>query len=384
MEFIIFGAQGIALGAYQAFHSLHPNRKIRCFLVSRIEENASVLEGIPVLELDKFASSLSRKEKEEIEVLIATPENVMEEIESALEYYGLHCHVRLTSLRWAQFMAYHYVRDREFMPLSALPVGYHRPDIHMFMAKFYKDQPLAENYNMPEWIMPVQAGASLCEERVADLLDCEGENISWKNGNYSELTVLYWMWKNRLMVKASSNDIGNELVSIQDRKMASSIWPGRTRTEYYGLTHYRRILELSEDDVLRLEDNDVDVVLPYPMPYTPDIGEHHKRYLADRDWKALLAALEELQPEYANVFPSLLRQQYFYNYNIILARRDVLANYCSWLFPILRRVEQLSEPKGCKRKDRYIGYMGETLETLYFMYNKDKLELAHTGCRFLI
>ena len=77
-------------------------------------------------------------------------------------------------------------------------------------------------------------------------------------------------------------------------------------------------------------------------------------------------------------------QQYFYNYNIILARKDVLAEYCQWLFPILERVEQLSKPRGWERQDRYIGYMGETLETLYFMTNKDKLNIVHTGCRFLL
>ena len=366
MEFAIFGAQGIALGTYQALHSLNPNQKIHCFLVSNMEGNASFLEGIPVFELNRFASSLSQKEKDNIEILSATPENVMGGIESALENHGFRCHARLTSSRWAQFMGYHYRCGKEFMPLPALPVGCHKPDIHMYMAKFHKDQPLTESYNMPEWITPVQAGASLCEKRVASFLDSDGENISRKNGNYSELTVLYWIWKNHLADKASG------------------IQPGRGKTDYYGLSHYRRILELSEDDVLRLEDNDVDVVLPYPMPYEPDIEGHHKRYLADEDWKALLTALEELHQEYAEAFPAILRQRYLYNYNIILARKEVLAGYCSWLFPILERVEQLSEPKGWERKDRYIGYMGETLETLYFMYHKSQLNIYHAGCRFLI
>ena len=125
-------------------------------------------------------------------------------------------------------------------------------------------------------------------------------------------------------------------------------------------------------------------MLPYPMPYEPDIEEHHKRYLAEGDWQALLTALEEVHPEYAKAFSAVLCQQYLYNYNIILARKEVLADYCQWLFPVLERVEHLSEPKGWERKDRYIGYMGETLETLYFMYNRDKLEIVYTGCRFLV
>lgn len=380
MEYAIFGAQGIALGTYQAFHSLHPSRRVRCFLVSQMGKNAPVLEGLPVLELETFSSYITQEEKDEIEVLIATPENMMEDIETALEHYGFYCHARLTSARWAQFMGYHYLCKKAFMPLSALPIGCHQPGIQLFMAKFYKDLPLTEYYPIPKWITPVQAGAALCEERVADLLDCDGENISNKNGNYSELTVLYWIWKNRLEENSNISGIRNKLQAIhnssQDRITG--------RKDYYGLCHYRRILELSEDDILRLEDNAVDVVLPYPMPYEPNIGEHHKRYLTAGDWNALLTALEELRPEYAQAFPAILQQQYLYNYNIILARKEVLAEYCSWLFPILERVEQLSEPKGWERRDRYIGYMGETLETLYFMHNRDKLEVTHAGCRFLV
>lgn len=360
MNLAIYGAQGIALGTYLAIHSLYPIRKIECFLVSKRDENAKFLAGIPVLELDTYAESLSETEKVNIEILIATPENVMPEIEKKLDEKGMQCHVRLTSTRFAQLQSFYCACDREFMPLTALPVGYHKADMHIFMAKFYKDRELSEKYLKSDWITPIQVGAVLCKERVANILDCEGEHISEKNVNYSELTALYWIWKNRLNGQWSANADG-----------------------YYGLCHYRRILELSDDDVLRLEDNAVDVVLPYPMSYEPNIEEHHKRYIKESDWNALLRALEELSPQYAAVFPDILAQTRLYNYNIIIAKKKILADYCSWLFPILERVEELSIPRGSERNDRYIGYMGETLATLYFMANKNRINIVHTGCRFL-
>lgn len=181
-----------------------------------------------------------------------------------------------------------------------------------------------------------------------------------KNVNYSELTALYWMWKNRLLHKSMDED-----------------------KEYYGLCHYRRILDLSEDDVLCLVDNDVDVVLPFPMPYEPNMEAHHRRYLKEEDWQAVLRSLQELAPEYFTRLPEVLEQKYLYNYNIVMAKKEVLADYCNWLFPILERVEELSVPKANDRADRYIGYVGETLETIYFMLNKDKLNIVHAGCKFL-
>lgn len=360
MDLAIYGAQGTALGAYEAIHNLCPARNIRCFLVTERGSNAEYLSDIPVLELELFAGSLSAEEKENIEVLIATPENLMPSIEVSLERQGFFCHVRLTSQRWAELMNSHYTCGKDFMPLRALPVGYHRANIRVFMAKFHKDKPLTAHCKLPEWITPIQAGAALCTERVADILDCGGDNISAKNGNYSELTVLYWIWKNRLLRPSAG-----------------------FRYEYYGLVHYRRIIDLTEDDVLRLADNRVDVILPYPMPYEPDIEEHHRRYLKENDWNAVQRALREIHPEYARAFPGVLKQKYFYNYNIIMARKEVLAEYCEWLFPVLERVEELSIPKGADRADRYIGYIGETLETLYFMYQKDQFHVMHTGCKFL-
>lgn len=67
-----------------------------------------------------------------------------------------------------------------------------------------------------------------------------------------------------------------------------------------------------------------------------------------------------------------------------MAKKTVLADYCSWLFLVLERVEEFSVPKGAERADRYIGYMGEVLETLYFIYHKKDFHIVHTGCKFLV
>ena len=361
MDLVIYGAKGLALGIYEAIRHLYPERNIRCFLVTNRQGNAETLSGTPVLALNDFAKALSEEEKEKIEILIAVPEDVMPEIEKSLDEQGLYYHVRMNSIRWAKLMGYYYSGNRKYYPLEMLPVGFHKSELHVFMAKYFRDRPLSVQLDLPEWIVPIQVGAALCKERLAELLDCDGPNISEKNGNYSELTALYWIWKNCLLKN-----------------------PKKETEEYYGLVHYRRTLAISEDDVYRLMDNGVDVVLPYPMPYEPDIEEHHKQYLRDEDWDAVRKAVQELEPEYADRFREVLKQRYLYNYNIILARKEVLADYCCWLFPILERIEESSVPVGKDRNDRYIGYIGETLETLYFMVNRDGLHIAHAGCRFLV
>ena len=363
MKLAIYGAQGYALGAYEAVKTLYSKRVIPCFMVSNMGNNASMLGNIPVREIADVSSELSQNQKDNLEVIIATPENVQPDIEETLENYGFKHYSRLDSERWGELMKMFHIKLDRFLPLSALPVGYNKPFTRIYMAKSHVDRPLKNPPALPEYVYPIQAGASMTDVRIADITDNKGENISDKNVNYSELSALYWVWKN---------------------KLCKTGIPEGEDGQYYGLAQYRRMLVFSDDDLLRLPDNDVDAVLPYPMPYEPNIHAHHERYLKEVDWNALLTALQELQPEYAAYFPQVLEQQYLYNYNVVLAKKVVLREYCEWLFPILERTEELSDPKGCDRHDRYIGYMGETLETLYFIKNADKLNVVHTECKLYV
>ena len=123
----------------------------------------------------------------------------------------------------------------------------------------------------------------------------------------------------------------------------------------------------------------MDVILQFPTLHEPDIREHHARYVRKSDWEAVLQALEELQPGQIDIFERIFGQPYFYNYNLIIAKKEVLEEYCSWLFSILERIEELSTPRGWERSDRYIGYLGESLMTLYFLYHQNDLKIYHTG-----
>lgn len=362
MKLAIYGAQGYALSTYEAIKTLYPKREIPCFLVTHREGNASVLGNIPVKTLAAYAGELSREEKMQVEILIATPDQVQPEIEEILENFGFRYHRRLTFARRSELMKLFHARGGKFLPLAALPVGCHMPFVRLYMAKSHVDRPLRDGRRLPDYVFPIQAGAACCDVQVAELTDNTGEHISDRNGNYCELTALYWMWKNKMAAEGLTDGVEGQ---------------------YYGLCQYRRGFDLTEDDLLRLVDNEVDALLPYPLLYEPDIHAHHERYIKEADWRALLQALEELQPEYAHVFPEILGQRYLYNYNVILAKKYVLRDYCEWLFPILMRAEELSDPKGNERSDRYLGYMGESLETLYFMKNAGKLNVVHGECRLI-
>lgn len=358
MQYLVYGAQGMALAAYRAIHLLFPEKIFLGFLVTQQGNNAKVLANYPVLTLHEFAEQQTHAACENIEIYIATPEDIIKEIQDSLEQNGFLKYHALDSLAWADLMERYFERTQKFLTLHSLPCGESKAELSVFMAKFYKDKPLQTKYDRPDWMREVQAGAALTKERVAELTDNLGDSISEQNKNYSELTVLYWMWKNCILKEKNCH-------------------------KYYGLSHYRRILNVSERDMMRLTENEVDVVLPYPMPYDPNIHEHHKRYLSECDWEMVCRAVEELQPMYAKEMTHIFEQDYLYNYNIFIATAEATNAYCEWLFPLLKRIDELCNSEGI-RADRYIGYVAESLNTLYHFYHQKDLKIVHTGCRFLI
>lgn len=59
MDLVIYGAQGIVLGACNAIKEFHPEINVLCFLVTAMENNAHALGGIPVRELNDFAAGMA-------------------------------------------------------------------------------------------------------------------------------------------------------------------------------------------------------------------------------------------------------------------------------------------------------------------------------------
>lgn len=337
----IYGAQMVAVSVYYALKQLEPQKEVVAFLVSDPAGNPKTVDGIPVIPLSQF-------ETENVEIVIATPENYHAEITAELEKRGFSSYICIDSKKEAALMERYYKSTGKFRTLHALKKGSERPEAAVYMSKFVGDRPLNHSWDMPDWVHPIQAGAALTEKRVAEITDDTGENISAKNGNYSELSAMYWIGRH-------------------------------AHAEYMGLFHYRRVLDITEEDLYRLRENSVDVILPYPTLQEPDCNAHHRRYIREADWKVTLAVLQEYAPEYAKALPEIFAEKYFYNYNMFLAREKVYKDFCDWLFPILARIEKRSEPKGNERKDRYLGYIGENLTTLYFRYHRNDLNIVHTG-----
>lgn len=331
---VIYGAQAVAYTTYKAITKL-TGCTVKNFIVSSREGQPDELDGIAVIELKEYA-----KNNDDM-ILVATPEDIQGSIAGLLEERGIDNYFFIKSnefgiLQKGLYQEKSYIADNDELAVEVL------------QAVHEKDRKLSGDYENPSWIVPIQVGVADSQKVIADIRDNTGDNISTRNKNYSELTALYWAWKN------SDADIK-------------------------GICHYRRVPDIQLSDLLALGVGSADVFLTYPLMYYPDISMHHKRYINDKDWFVVENALKEYAPEYYKVLDECMKQQLFINYNILVARKEIFDSYCEWLFPLLFKIGENTVPPESERQDRYMGYIGETLCTLYFMKN-NSIKTRYCSC----
>lgn len=173
------------------------------------------------------------------------------------------------------------------------------------------------------------------------------DNISEKNKNYSELTAIYWAWKN----------IDKGIIGIE---------------------HYRRRFchkkEPLETDIIEEKLQDHDMIVTKKV-FRPNIlkRDYEKHHIIE-DLKVTREVILELYPEYTQVFDIVMTRDWYHSLNMFITKKETFNAYCSWLFDILFAVEDRIEV--CGRdvyQARVFGFLSERLLDVWITYNKIKI-----------
>lgn len=223
-------------------------------------------------------------------------------------------------------------------------------NIEVYLVKCHKDKK-SELAPLPDWIIPIQAGKALTDMQIASVRDDEGENISRKNGDYSEGTAIYWIWKN---------------TSGQD---------------YIGLFHYRRQMALGKDSLKKLEEYDIFLTLPTYIP--KGIKETFcERFVLEYDWDLMMHYIKEYDSSYYETALKYEKEKCYFSCNIFIMRRKYFDEMCSFIFGVLEKVDSYYRNISMVRKDRYLGFLVENLLSIYVMHNSGRLKAAYTDMKF--
>lgn len=206
-----------------------------------------------------------------------------------------------------------------------------------------------KQYKMPldSMYIPLQVGAegktyeSGKELDLGYVNDNTGDNISELNPSFCELTGLYWAWKNLI-------------------------------ADYIGLVHYRRHFSLigksGFENVLSYNQlnsylGKIKIFVPQKRKYyIESLYSHyaHTHYASHLDVTRKI--ILEKYPEYIKSYDKVLRQTYGYMFNMMIMDRNLLNEYCSWLFDILFELKmRINQQELSSFQGRFYGRVSEII-----------------------
>ena len=177
--------------------------------------------------------------------------------------------------------------------------------------------------------LPVFVGAAVSGLNLPYQRDDEGENISVKNPYYSELTGLYWAYRN-------------------------------LKADYIGLCHYHRYLDLNN---VTIEDHDI--ILPKKRNYYIEtIYDQYRHAHGSEGLDIAREIIDKDHHEYLEYFDRHMQETEEHSCNMFIMRYDIFTDYCDFLFDILFKIEERLE-----NIDRLYGYISERLLDVYINRN---------------
>jgi len=214
--------------------------------------------------------------------------------------------------------------------------------------------------------LPIQVGAD-GKEDIGFIRDNTGENISSLNPFFSELTGLYWAWKNL--------DYDN-----------------------LGLVHYRRYFTLhrltSKKDKLSLALckkeadkllNGYKVLVPKKRNYYIEtIYSHYQHTFDNKQLDIIKEIIDSKYPQYSNSVNKVFKQRSAYMFNMFIMSKELVESYCEFLFPLLFELkERYDDSKLSDFEKRYLGRVSEILFNVWLDKNVDEREIKELNYLYL-
>ncbi|NTX77951.1 DUF4422 domain-containing protein [Serratia proteamaculans] len=222
-------------------------------------------------------------------------------------------------------------------------------------------------------IQPIHVGKANNPNEIGCPGDDTGDNISFKNPFYCELTAHYWVWKN-----AQPTDY---VGFMHYRRHFNFSKDQQVPEDNWGVVNYERI-DASYHDKFGLNDKDislclmdVDIILPKKWDVSAAGSKnnyHHYKvsnYLHIEDYDAALEILADIYPEYRSAADKFNNATDGYYTNMFVMRKDIFNDYSKWLFTILERLEGKLRFKNYNSQEkRVVGHISERLLNIYIAY----------------
>lgn len=208
--------------------------------------------------------------------------------------------------------------------------------------------------------VPIQVGQN--KERFCKISDNTGNNISYKNPSFCELTAMYWIWK---------NDKTSDIVGLchYRRYFSSEIsfWFKQITGINTGIFDEKKINKLLSKYDAILNQSEINKKIT--------IRERFKKSNHIEDLEILRTVISEKYPEYLLDFDTAMDSTVANFNNMIICKKELFDEYCKWVFDIIFEVEKRCDiTKYDNYQKRLFGFLSERIMRVYFLHNKFKIK----------
>jgi hypothetical protein len=210
-------------------------------------------------------------------------------------------------------------------------------------------------YRMPQdpMYLPLHVGAALHPDVLPDWAqDNTGDNISERNAKYSELTGLYWLWKN--------DDSDYQGIVHYRRHFGTANRSVKSAKGVASRDRFQRIV--GEQELSQMLES-CDIVLPRKRDYYIEtIYSHYAHTFPGEQLDATRDIISEQHPEYLPAFDTQMKGKKAHMFNMFVMSREKLGEYCTWLFAVLEELERRTDDSAYDAFNaRYPGRISEML-----------------------
>lgn len=213
--------------------------------------------------------------------------------------------------------------------------------------------------------------------------DDTGIHISEKNKYYSELTGIYWVWKNTKQDIVGSvhyrryfTDQIEPFGSQLKRSLYFLAWMQRKR---YGLI-YTRNLDLFKERILTEPEitailKDHDLILPQRRKFKYSVQTHYEKYHHSSDLRLLETLIRENCPEYLSALQKVLSGNRLFANNMFIMKWPDFDRFMNWQFHLLFEFERrikLSDYEGYQ--ERILGFIAERLLNVWVTHQNFRIK----------
>ena len=201
-----------------------------------------------------------------------------------------------------------------------------------------------------------------------------------KMGNYSELTGLYWIWKNTDSEIVGLSHYRRFFFSkkakavMRFKKFAEKlIGLGNKRFGiYYSSFPKDTQLILTSNETIEILDR-YDAIIPMGRKMKYSVWEQYNRRHVLKDMEATQQIIAEIYPSHMNAFNEVMRKKELFPCNMFVMKRKCFDEYMEWLFNILFELEKRIDITNYDNyQKRIFGFISERLLDVWLTKQKLK------------